>query len=430
MGILLTRLGNPHQNTKIIHIAGTKGKGSVASLCASALQAAGYRVGLNTSPHLQDFEERIQLNGEPISPEALVRLVERVKPAVENINGLTTFELITALALFYFSEQRVDFVVLETGMGGRLDATNVVTPIVSIITSISYDHQEYLGNTLAEIAAEKAGIIKPGIPVVISPQTEESRRVLTQTAYQKGALLIETNVAFKTIFINHTLKGQSFWIWPAHEQAMMDNFLEGKTNPGWQPTRLNLRLLGKHQLENAATAYSALKTIESTGHPVPTSAIQSGFTSLTWPIRFEIVQEDPPVVLDGAHNEDSARRLREALDDYFPETPVIAIFGTSVGKDAAGMLTALKPRLSEVILTRSIHPRSAQPESLAETCTSLGLQYHIFQTVEEALAYGRESISNGKMLLATGSLFVAAGVRAAWQPSSLSSSLTTPTLAK
>src|SRR6266508_4683063 len=328
MFALMEELGNPQAKYPIIHVAGTKGKGSVSALCASALQAAGYKTGLYTSPHLWDYVERIQINGEPISHEELVKFVEEVKPAVAKIPKLTTFEITTAIGFLAFAKQDVNAAVIEVGLGGRLDATNIVTPNVSVITSLSYDHMAVLGNTLAKIAGEKAGIIKPGVPVVSAPQTEEALEVLERVATERNSLfvLVGRDVTFERL--TSSLDGQ--------ELAISDQR---------SAVSLKIPLLGSHQIQNAATAYAALKSSEI---QISDEAIQTGFSQVKWPARFEILQREPPVIIDSAHNSDSALRLRQTLDEYYSERPVILIFCALEDKDITGMLEEFKPRIELV----------------------------------------------------------------------------------
>ena len=410
----LEYLGNPQLDYPIIHIAGTKGKGSVAALCASALSAAGYRAGLYTSPHLSDYAERIQIDGEPISHAALIALVEEIRPYLARGTKLTTFEITTALAFLYFARQGATVVVAEVGLGGRLDATNVTAPKVTVITSISYDHTAVLGDTLAQIAAEKAGIIKPGVPVVVAPQKEEAGRTIEGIARQREAPLIQVGEAYRFAPERHSLDGQSLWVWTASEDESWRAFQVGADTGGWSPLRLTIPLLGGHQLENAATAYAALKTGDLNGIPIGLNAIQAGFEHVSWPGRFEILRGDPPLVVDSAHNRDSMGKLRLALDEYYPGWPVILIAGASADKDVAGMLAELAPRLDRIIATRSYHPRSMAPEDLAETAGVIGVPVESFETVEEALEKALELAGSEGLILATGSLFLAAAVRDTW----------------
>lgn len=399
---LAAALGDPHKQYPILHIAGTKGKGSTAAFCASALQAAGYRVGLYTSPHLDDFTERIQVNGVPISHADFVALIDEMRPLVASIPKLTTFEIATALAFLYFARQDVTAGVIEVGLGGRLDATNIVTPLVSVITSISYDHMAILGSTLSQIAAEKGGIIKPGIPLVISPQQPEARQVFIDLARERSAPLTQIGLDWHYAPLAHTLSGQSMRIYPVeHPEASVD---------------LQVSLLGAHQVDNAATAYAALQIARQQGliHLSP-AAVADGFARTAWPGRFEVLQTDPPLVLDCAHNRDSALRLRQALDDYFPAQPVCLIFGASEDKDIAGMLAELAPRLKEVIVVKSFHPRAANPTLILEQLSALRCPARVIEDVAEALDAALLSAQiTQSLILVTGSIFVAAGARIAW----------------
>ena len=410
MFALMEELGNPQEKYPIIHVAGTKGKGSVSALCASALQAAGYKTGLYTSPHLWDYVERIQINGEPISHEKLVALVEEVKPAVAKIPKLTTFEITTAIGLLAFAKNHVDAAVIEVGLGGRLDATNVVTPNVSVITSLSYDHMAVLGNTLAEIAGEKAGIIKEGIPVVSAPQPDEALRVLERVAGEKNCLffLVGKDVTFERL--TSSLDGQSL-----HVSSLVLRHVEDPHFPlATQPEVLDLTipLLGAHQIENAAIAYTVLKISDI---PISDQTIQKGFAGVKWPARFEILRRESPVVIDSAHNRDSARRLHETLDEYFPEIPVILIFCALQDKDIPGMLDELKPRLECVVATRADHPRAPSAEWTAEQVEKAGIPVEAVATVAGALERALQLAGDRKLVLSAGSVAFAGEVSAAWR---------------
>ncbi len=366
MRVFMQQLGNPEKAYPIIHVAGTKGKGSVSALCASALQAAGYRVGLYTSPHLQDYAERIQVDGQPIPHQALINLVEQIRPFLDQGTQLTTFEITTALAFWYFAQQQVDAVVAEVGLGGRLDATNIVTPIVSVVTSISLDHMQVLGNSLAEIAVEKGGIIKPGVPVVISPQTEAARQVFETLTQERGSLLIQVGQDVRYKVLENTLKGQTLQVW---QEQGTESCLGLQKNA----IELHIPLLGAHQVENAATALAALQVACQSGLALGSAQIQQGFANVQWLARFEVLRSNPPLVIDAAHNRDSARRLRQAIDEYFPGSKIILVFGASEDKDIEGMLAELieiptsdnctanqsnkAGSVETVIFTRSYHPR-------------------------------------------------------------------------
>ena len=397
MFALMEELGNPQNKYPIIHVAGTKGKGSVGALCASALRAAGYTAGLYTSPHLIDYCERIQINGEPISHEFMVELVEEIKPAVAKIPKLTTFEITTALGFLAFAKKGVNAAAIEVGLGGRLDATNIVMPKVSVITSLSYDHMAVLGDTLAKIAGEKAGIIKQGVPVVSSPQKEEALEVLERVAKSRECpfLLVGKDVEFECL--ESSLDGQSLRITDDLRHSTLD---------------LQIPLLGAHQIENAAIAYAALKT---SGIPVSDEAIQKGFSQVKWHARFEVLRRKPPVIIDSAHNRDSAFRLRQALDEYFPEIPAILIFCALEDKDVSGMLEELKPRLEKVVATRADHPRAPSAEWAADQVRNAGIPVEAVTPVASALERALELAGDQKIVLSAGSVAFAGEVIAAWQ---------------
>lgn len=386
----LALLGDPQNASPAIHVAGTKGKGSTSALCASALQAAGYKTGLYTSPHLLDFCERIQINGQPIPHAALADLVDEIRPAVQKIARLTTFELTTALGFLYFARQGCSAAVIEVGLGGRLDATNLLTPRVSVITALSYDHTAVLGDTLEKIAAEKAGIIKTGIPVVSAPQSPQALSTLTAIAAQRRAplTLIGRDLAFAPL--QHSLRGQSFRLGPAAE--------------------FHIPLLGAHQIENAACAYAALK---NSGLALSEEALRAGFAAVRWPCRFEIFQlENPPIILDSAHNEDSFRRLAQTLREYFPGRPVVLLLGISEDKHLAAMLAAMHGIITRLIVTRSLHPRALEPEKIIPQAEQAGLNCEALTPVEAAVARGLAvARQENAVLLSAGSMFVTAAVK-------------------
>jgi dihydrofolate synthase/folylpolyglutamate synthase len=371
----LAALGNPQTRYPIVHVAGTKGKGSVAAMITSALRTGGYRTGFYTSPHLLDFCERAQVNGAYIPRTAVAEIVDGLRPLVERQPGLTTFELTTALAFQHFAREAVDVAVVEVGLGGRLDATNVVMPRVAVITSLSYDHTYLLGNTLAEIAAEKGGIIKPGIPLVTAPQKPEALAVLERLAEERGAPLTRVGHDWLYRLVSHDLDGQVFEIWSADEQLQL-SALRAQGHPvDWRPTRLALPLLGQHQAENGAVAYAALAELRRAGLPLTSGAIAEGLRSVHWPGRFEILSRRPYLVVDGAHNRDSAQKLATALVDYFPGRRVTLVFGASSDKDVPGMLAELLQPASgirRVMLTQAVHPRAQDPEELADEVRRIG----------------------------------------------------------
>jgi dihydrofolate synthase/folylpolyglutamate synthase len=397
MALFLEKLGNPHHAYPSIHIAGTKGKGSVAAHCAAALQAGGYKTGLYTSPHLHDFRERIQIDGEMIPENVFSDLVDSLKPAIEAVPGMTSYELQTALAMVYFSERKAEAAVFEVGMGGRLDSTNVITPLVSVITPISYDHTRILGDTLTEIAGEKGGIIKPGIPVVSSPQQPEVLTVLEKIALEKGSgfTLVGREIRYATG--EHNLSGQRFKI-----------SLDGG------PLEFETRLLGQHQVENAVTAYTALREASREGLDLDEADINEGFRQVRWPGRFEVVSRNPAVVFDGAHNRESARRLVETMREYFPGEKYVLVFGAMEDKDIPGMFAELLPDCAYLLLTSAEHPRAAQPDLLQElaakfTCpSSIVIDQH--WVLPEALGLAGDT----GVVLITGSLSIVGDFRSLW----------------
>jgi dihydrofolate synthase / folylpolyglutamate synthase len=407
MRALMDLLGNPQDAYPIIHVAGTKGKGSTSALAASALMAAGHKTGLYTSPHLQDYAERIQIDGKPIAHLQLVELVEELKPAVAKIPALTTFEITTALGFLYFARQKVQAAVVEVGLGGRLDATNVVTPRVAVITSLSYDHMAVLGNTLTLITGEKAGIIKPGIPVVSAPQPDEAMIVLEKTAAERNArlTLVGRDVSYQSL--EHSLDGQTLAI--LDQPASSGNPLEGQE---LKSVILRIPLLGMHQVVNAATAYTAL---QRSGLGLSEQAVRKGFGEVRWPCRFEILCRQPVVVLDSAHNADSARHLRQTLDDYFPGRPVFWVFSILEDKDAAGMLAELKPRLAHVIATQTDHPRVLEAEKIVKLVEPTGLPVELVRPGSAALDRAMSLAGINGIVLVAGSVAFAGEMKTVWE---------------
>jgi len=291
----------------------------------------------------------------------------------------------------------------------------VVEPLVSVITSLSMDHMNVLGDTLAQIAFEKAGIIKPDRPVVLAPQKEEAQHVVERVAKERRSRLVQVGRDFLFAPISHNLDRQSLAVWSVEEQFLVDEYIETGGRNHWQPTRLTIPLLGYHQVENAATAYTALQVARQEGLSIPEAAIEQGFSKVNWPGRFEFLSRNPLLIVDSAHNRDSALKLRQAIDDYIPGVPVILLFGASEDKDIEGMFAELLPRVRRVIATRSVHPRAADANKLVELAHHYGKQAQALIPLEAALDVALEMAGSEAAVVAAGSLFIAAAVREAWQ---------------
>lgn len=393
----MAALGDPQERYPSLHVAGTKGKGSVSALCASALTASGRKTGLYSSPHLLDFTERIQVDGQPISHADLAALTEEIKPSVAKIPLLTTFEITTALAFLHFARQNVDAAVIEVGLGGRLDATNVITPRAAVITSLSYDHMAVLGDTLGKIAGEKAGIIKPGVPVISSPQKLEALEVLKKVAAERNSELSLVGADWLYDLEAFSLDGQTFSI---HQ-------------PGQAAVQLSIPLLGVHQVGNAVTAYAAL---QKSGFALSQAEIARGFAEVRWPCRFEVAsRENPALVFDSAHNEDSFEKLSATVREYFPGRKVILLFGVSEDKHIAAMLGAMRGQLRRLIVSRADHPRALEVEKIIETAKQVAVESEAAVSVEAGLARALElARETGDVIVSAGSMFLTAEVKQAW----------------
>ncbi|MFC2034553.1 bifunctional folylpolyglutamate synthase/dihydrofolate synthase [Chloroflexota bacterium] len=399
MDELLARLGNPQLKARTVHIAGSKGKGSVAAMIASVLTSAGYTTGLHTSPHLHTFNERIRVGNKLISNDELVALVDKIRDEVDAVNRestygqLTTFELITALSFVYFELKGVEFQVIEAGLGGRLDATNVVRPEVCIITSISLDHTEVLGNTLAEIATEKAGIIKPNSMVVTSPHVDEVGRVISQACLDCKAGLVR---------VGRDVTWQSLGFDSSQQSLLVKGRLGNY--------QLSIPLLGQHQLENTATVVAALEVLAEKGFPVSRDGITDGLARVIWPGRLQVLSHRPLLVVDGAHNADSARKLKQSLELYFDFDRAILILGSSADKDIAGIISELVPLFDKVIVTHSAHPRAMPTASISAELSQYGVTISaITEDISVALPLALNLAGEKDLVCVTGSLFVVAG---------------------
>jgi dihydrofolate synthase/folylpolyglutamate synthase len=395
---LLRRMGNPQLAARTIHIAGTKGKGSVAAMIAQVLSASGYKTGLYISPHFHTLRERISVDGSLISEAEFAAAMAEVKPFIEpmeqdpSFRQLTYFEALTALAFAYFQKKRVDFQVLEVGLGGRLDATNVVAnPAVCIITSISLDHTQILGNTIGEIAREKAGIIKSGCWAVISPQPQEAASVISDICREKRSQVLQVGKDVVWHKISDDLRQQSLVI-------------EGRTGE----YQVSIPLLGDFQLENTATAVAALEILGSEGFAIAAGNIAQGLAQVKWPGRFQILQQHPTVVIDGAHNVASMKRLVNNVEAYFPHKRILLVFGTSCDKDIPGIVNELVSLSPEVIVTQASHSRAAPPSTLVVEFTKRGINPQIKQTVAQGISRALSLAGKTDIICLTGSLFVVA----------------------
>lgn len=410
---IASQLGDPHKNFPSIHIAGTNGKGSVSAMIASILTAHGFKVGLFTSPHLISFTERIKINNEQISESEVVSLTNEIRTMLQNTDPElipTFFEFVTAMAFLYFARNSVDWAVVEVGMGGRLDATNVITPEVSVITRIGYDHKEFLGETLTEIAKEKAGIIKDGIPVISAMQEKEAEDVICRTAKERSSRLFVYGKDFSGTLKSTGLKG-TFFDYSDDSCSLSD---------------LYTPLAGEYQVSNACIAIKAgmvaLKDRnalcvmrnefkEDIFYPSRitdyASRIKKGLASTRWHGRLEVVSNDPMIMIDGAHNPDAAKALSEFAKKHLNDYRTVLIMGIMSDKDIAGILSPLLPIASDIIFTAPNYGRAASPERLAEYAADMGFSSKTANTVKEAIEMATSELltPNSKLILITGSFY-------------------------
>lgn len=390
--LLMNALGNPEKQLKIVHIAGTNGKGSIASYLSHILGKAGYKTGLFTSPYIERFNERIKINQEDISDDSLAKITEMVKNKIEEEQIPTTeFEIMTAIAFQYFYEQQCDMVVLEVGLGGRLDSTNVIEhPLLSIITSISYDHQAFLGSTLTEIAGEKAGIIKENTPVLLYSQEKEAEDVIYRVAHEKNSLVFQPDFSQITN-MSTDLSGQSF-----DYKSLKD---------------LKITLLGEHQLKNAAVVLEAVKLLHENGIHIDEEALRLGLAETTWPGRFEIIHQNPIVVIDGAHNIDSINALVDNLTKYFHNKKIIAILGILKDKDVEEMIERVSPVVDRFITVTPGNPRAIKAEDLALRLTDKNQLALASQSFEGAIDLALEEAGEDGIICSFGSLYYIGEIR-------------------
>ena len=401
MELLLASLGDPHLATPVVHVAGSKGKGSTCAMITAALSANGLRTGLYTSPHLHRFTERIRVDGAPVDEHVFAGLIEQLWPdvtAIEergDLGKVSVFEMLTAMAFVHFRDISADCAVIEVGLGGRLDATNLVQPEVSVITPVGLDHVAVLGDTVEKIAAEKAGIIKPGVPVVSSPQHPDAARVIRQTAADAGSRLIEARSAVTVGDV--VLDGcKTQRVRFESEHGIYD---------------VELPLLGEHQVENARTAIAAIETLDS--FDPKADCVSAGLSRVDWPARAQVVDSGPPVVMaDGAHNEDAGRALYSTLRRHFEAyDDIVLVVGGTTGHDMTAVVTELAALGPRVVITKSRHPKAVEPADFAAALRRDNVPVAaVTGDVASALETAHGMAGPGTLIVATGSLFVAAEV--------------------
>lgn len=389
---LMALLGNPQQRLNFIHVAGTNGKGSTCAMAASILRHAGYKTGLTVSPFVLDFRERMQVDGRMIPPETLADLVEEIRPLADQVEELTEFELVTALAFLWFAREDCEIAVAEVGLGGRYDATNVIDPpMVPIITRIGLDHTAILGDTVEQIAAEKAQIIKPGcrLAVTVADQPPGAMEVLMERCKTVGCSLA------------HPTPGT---------ESILHMGLDG-TELEYQGFRLHIPLPGRHQIENALSAFMACESLLSRGYDRAAFALEHGIASTRFPARMEVIRREPPVIVDGAHNPDGAAALSAALE-LAGERPLVGVMGMASDKDSAGALALLAPRFTRLVCTAPDTPRALSAELLARKAALYCGDVSWIDGIEAACDLGlREAQRLNGVLVVCGSFFLAAPAR-------------------
>jgi len=396
MRLLLKRLENPHDKFKSVHVAGTKGKGSTCAMIASMLQANGLKVGLYTSPHLIDVRERIVINGEMIPSQDFSRLVKLVEPLAARIKPLPSyFDVLTAIAFTWFAEQGIDIAVVETGLGGRLDSTNVIHPEVTAVTSISKDHMAQLGNTLGKIATEKGGIFKTGVPALTVIQDPEAEAALKASAEKAGALF---DVVGKSIEFSYRFEATRMM--GPHNRICL-------TTPNTRFEHLQVPLFGEHQAINCGLALAVIDKLKTRGIPINDSKAMEGLAKTTLAGRMELVNQTPRVLVDGAHNAASLDALIKSIGQHIPYDSMVVIFGCCADKDVSGMLERIAGGADKVIFTGVNNIRSSNPEELAQRYTELyGKMAQVAPSLEDALSIANRAVSKEDLICITGSFYL------------------------
>jgi len=392
----LDRIGNPHNRFPAIHVAGTNGKGSTAAILEALLTSAGFKVGLYTSPHLVDFRERIRIGKRPVEREYVAEFVRSKKDLIEEM-PVTFFEVVSALAFSYFAEQGVNIAVCETGLGGRLDATNVLKTEVSIITNVDLEHTDHLGSSVSEIAREKAGIIKEGVPTVTASNNFEVKRVLRNTCRKRKAPLISIYDEAQWLVKELGLKG-----------SRLDVFTRSN-----EYVNLHLNLVGRHQLENAMCALLAIEILQDNGWRVPKRAVREGLAQVIWRGRLELLSERPMVLADVAHNPPAMKIIKENLQELFPEKRFLVVLGILSDKNYVEMLNEVRRFSKLIYLTKPITERAADPELLAREVSKQGLNFKVIPEVREAYKYALSQARPEEVVLVTGSHYTVGEVMAA-----------------
>jgi dihydrofolate synthase/folylpolyglutamate synthase len=396
---ILEAVGNPHQEIQPIHIGGTNGKGSTAAMMASILQKEGYRVGLYTSPHLVRFTERMKVNGKEIEKEEMVNLTEWMRERVETAGvapPFTFFDFTTAMAFLYFKQKMVDLAILEVGLGGRLDSTNVIDPLLAIITNIGKDHEDVLGKGILRIAREKAGIIKEGRPLITAATQPRVLRLFSMTCKEKRSPYFRIGKEFK-----YVSEGEGSFSY------------EGLHRKLWN---LSLNLHGPHQIINATTALGALEILDDLGYRVSNDAMTEGLKEVDWPGRLEMICSSPKVLLDGAHNPDGALSLKESLEKDFQYHHLILLIGIMKDKDIESILHFLSPLADRIILTRPTTDRAASPALLRKALGRNGKKAEVVEDFRKAIDRGLALTGEEDLFCITGSLYTVGEARSYFLP--------------